>query len=99
MQVIIELEPETLKRLEAVAPARSRKRSAFIRAAIEKSLWELEEAKTRCAYLEEPDVEPVAIDPRSWEPEPFGGFDPPTARTQKRATAKAGQGRRRRASR
>ncbi len=77
MQVLIELDADTLRRLEKVAPARSRKRSAFIRAAIQKHLWELEEERTREAYLAEPDHEPVAFDESAWEPLPFGGFDPP----------------------
>jgi predicted transcriptional regulator len=77
MQVLIELDAETLRRLEAVAPGRSRKRSAFIRAAVQKALWELEEEKTRRAYLASPDGEAVPFDATTWEPMPFGGFDPP----------------------
>jgi predicted transcriptional regulator len=77
VQVLIELDDETLRRLEAVAPAKSRKRSAFIRAAVQKALWELAEENTRRAYLEDPDTEPHAIDAASWEPLPFGGFEPP----------------------
>jgi predicted DNA-binding protein len=79
MQVLIELDDDTHRRLEQVAPSRSRKRSAFIRAAIQKALWELDEAKTREAYLAAPDDEPVAFDPGVWEPLPYGGFDPPEA--------------------
>ncbi len=89
MQVLIELDVETLKRLEAVAPARTRKRSAFIRAAIQKSLWELEEANTRRAYLEDPDGEAVPFDPTAWEPLPFGGFDPPVTAPKMRPGASA----------
>ena len=44
---------------EQVAPGRSRKRSAFIRTAIQKSLWEIEEEKTRAAYLADPDGDPA----------------------------------------
>ena len=79
MQVLIELDEETLRRLEEVAPGKSRKRSAFIRAAVRKALWELDEEKTRQAYLASPDVEPAPFDAASWEPLPFGGFDPPSA--------------------
>lgn len=79
MQVLIELDPETLRQLEAVAPARSRKRSAFIRAAVRKALWELEEEKTRRAYATDPDDEPAPFEPSAWEPLAFGGFDPPTS--------------------
>jgi predicted transcriptional regulator len=90
MQVLIDLEPDMLRRIEQIAPARSRKRSAFIRAAIQKALWELEEQKTRRAYEAEPDREPVAFDPEAWEPIPYGGFDPPRrARPRRRRTARA----------
>jgi predicted DNA-binding protein len=88
MHVLIELDDETLRRLERVAPGKSRKRSAFIRAAIQKSLWELEEDKTRRAYLAEPDLEPVPFDPSEWEPLAYGGFDPPTKRARKSAARK-----------
>jgi predicted transcriptional regulator len=79
MQVLIELDEDTLQRLEEVAPAKSRRRSAFIRSAIRKSLWELEEEKTRRAYLRAPDAEPAPFDPDAWEPNPYGGFEPPAA--------------------
>jgi hypothetical protein len=77
MNVLVDLDPETYRRLERVAPARSRKRSAFIRAAIQRALWDLEEARTRQAYLDTPDEEPVPVDPATWAPLPYGGFDPP----------------------
>jgi len=77
MNVLIDLDPATYRRLEKVAPARSRRRSAFIRAAIQKSLWELEESATRRAYLQQPDVEPAAFDAATWEPLAYGGFEPP----------------------
>lgn len=89
MQVLIELDEETLRRLDAVAPGKSRKRSAFIRAAVQKALWELEEEKTRRAYLESPDVEPPAFDPACWEPLPFGGFEPPREKNVTRGLTKA----------
>jgi hypothetical protein len=78
MNVLIDLDPETYRRLERVAPARSRKRSAFIRAAIQKALWDLEEERTRQAYLDTPDEAPAPVDPATWEPLPYGGFDPPS---------------------
>lgn len=93
MQVLIDIDAETLERLEAVAPARSRKRSAFIRAAIQKSLAEAEEAKTRRAYLAEPDLEALAFDPSAWEPAAFGGFDPPRAARTPKTAAKRGRAR------
>ncbi len=70
-QVLIELDPETAERLERVAPARSRKRSEFLRAAIRKALWELEEQATAEAYARRPDAATDAyFDPRVWEPPP-----------------------------
>lgn len=84
MQVLIELDAETLRRLELVAPARSRKRSAFIRAAIQKALWQLEEDKTRQAYLAEPDTEPVQFDPGEWELLAYGGFDAPSSESSRK---------------
>ncbi len=102
MQVLIELDEETLRRLEKVAPGKSRKRSAFIRAAVQKALWELEEEKTRQAYLASPDVEPAPFDAASWEPLPFGGFDPPSEKKRrsrsaprKKAAARPSRGKRR----
>jgi len=77
MHVLIDLDPDTYRRLERVAPAKSRRRSAFIRAAIQKSLWEREEEATRRAYLDEPDLELAAFDPTAWEPLAYGGFEPP----------------------
>jgi len=77
MNILIELDAETYKRLEKVAPAKSRKRSAFIRAAIQRSLWQLEEEQTRQAYLRTPDNDPAPFDPGVWESLPYGGFDPP----------------------
>ena len=97
MQVLIELDAETLRRLEAVAPGKSRKRSAFIRAAVQRALWELEEEKTRRAYLESPDVEPAAFDAASWEPLPFGGFAPPKETTVTRGGVKRASSKGRRA--
>jgi predicted transcriptional regulator len=87
MQVLIELDELTYRRLEMVAPAKSRARSAFIRAAIQKSLWELEEEQTRKAYLDAPDDEATISDPAVWEPLAYGGFDPPKARAPARKRA------------
>jgi Arc/MetJ-type ribon-helix-helix transcriptional regulator len=68
MQVLIELDAATAKRLEKAVPARSRKRSEFIRAAIRKALWEIEERATARAYAQKPDVEAPAFDPQLWQP-------------------------------
>jgi predicted transcriptional regulator len=69
-QILIELDDETAKRLEQVAPARSRQRSGFIRAAIARALSDLEEQSTRAAYRKQPDAgDDAYFDPRVWEPE------------------------------
>lgn len=66
---LIELDPETAARLEKVAPGRSRRRSDFIRAAIRRALWEVEERATEAAYRRQPDsAEDVYVDPGVWEP-------------------------------
>lgn len=89
MQILIELDQATFRRLEAAAPAKSRRRSAFIRAAIQRALWELEEEKTRQAYLTTPDHEAPAFDATAWEPLPHGGFDAPDAPPRVRRTRSA----------
>lgn len=68
-QLLIELDEETAASLEKVAPGRSRRRSEFIRMAIRKALWELEERLTAEAYARKPDSSSDAyLDPRVWEP-------------------------------
>jgi len=68
-QLLIEVEDEIAARLEAVAPGRSRQRSEFVRAAIRRALWELEERATAEAYKRQPDSAADApIDPGAWEP-------------------------------
>ena len=68
-QVLVEIDDDVAKRLEQVAPARSRQRSDFIRAAIRKALWEREEQSTAAAYRRQPDSAAEAyVDPRLWEP-------------------------------
>jgi Arc/MetJ-type ribon-helix-helix transcriptional regulator len=70
-QVIVEVDDETAAKLESVASGKSRKRSEFIRAAVRRALWELEERKTREAYLREPDsAVDVYIEPAVWEARP-----------------------------
>jgi hypothetical protein len=97
MHILVDLDPETHRRLERVAPAKSRRRSAFIRAAIQKSLWELEEEATRRAYLEDRDLEPASFDAATWEPLEYGGFQPP-GEHQKPARAEQRKKRRARSS-
>ena len=73
--LLVEVDDELAVRLERVAPARSRRRSEFIRAAILKALWEAEEQATAEAYARQPDNPHVAFDPTVWE-----SSDPPGER-------------------
>lgn len=66
-QILIELDAETAARLERAAPARSRRRSEFVRAAIRRALWEVEERETRAAYLRDSEASDVAWPEPSWE--------------------------------
>jgi hypothetical protein len=54
-QILVQLDDRTARKLEAAVPARSRKRSEFIRQAIAKALLELTERRTRAAYRRIPD--------------------------------------------
>ena len=69
-QFLVELDDETAEKLEEVAPARSRKRSQFVRTAIRGALWELEEQATAEAYRSKPDSsEDAYVDAHAWDPE------------------------------
>lgn len=73
-QLLVEVDDELAERLEEIAPGRSRRRSEFIRRAIRKAIWELEERETAAAYARAPDgAENVYVDPAVWEPPPRGG--------------------------
>jgi predicted transcriptional regulator len=65
--VLVEVDDELALRLERVAPARSRRRSEFVRAAILKALWEAEEKATAEAYARQPASSDVTFDPAGWE--------------------------------
>ena len=68
-QLVIEVDDAIADGLERVAPARSRRRSDFIRLAIRRALWDLEERATAEAYRQQPDsAEDAYLDPRVWEP-------------------------------
>ena len=72
-QLLIELDDETVAKLERVAPARSRRRSQFIRSAVSRALWEIEERATAEAYRRQPDSAADAyVDARVWERDPAG---------------------------
>ena len=65
--LLVEVDDELAGRLERVAPARSRRRSEFVRAAILKALWEVEEQATAEAYARQPDSPDAEFDPAVWE--------------------------------
>jgi len=68
-QLLVELDDETSEKLERVAPGRSRQRSEFVRNAIRKALWELEERATAEAYRRQPDsADECYLSPEVWEP-------------------------------
>jgi len=58
-QILVQLDDRTAQQLEAAVPARSRRRSEFIRQAIAKALLELAEHRTRAAYARVPDDEAI----------------------------------------
>jgi predicted transcriptional regulator len=67
-QLIVELDDGLAGELERVAPARSRRRSSFVRGALRRALDELAETRMARAYAAQPDVEPAHFDARLWEP-------------------------------
>lgn len=70
-QLLIEVEDAVAAKLEKVAPGRARRRSEFVRNAIRRALWELEEAATAEAYRAQPDSAGDAyLDPAVWEARP-----------------------------
>lgn len=67
--LLIEIDDATAAKLETIAPARSRRRSQFVRDAIRRAIWAIEEQATREAYLRQPQDE-AAVDPAAWDPAP-----------------------------
>jgi predicted transcriptional regulator len=66
--LIVELDDEIAAKLERVAPGRARQRSDFIRNAVRKALWEIEEQATAEAYRRQPDSETdTYFDPGVWD--------------------------------
>ena len=66
---IVELDDEVAAKIELVAPGRSRRRSEFIRNALRKALWEIEERATAEAYRRQPDrAKDAYVNPDIWEP-------------------------------
>jgi hypothetical protein len=64
-QILVQLDERTAALLERTVPARTRKRSEFIRQAIGRALLEVEEVRTRAAYRRAPHA-PLAFDPSVW---------------------------------
>jgi predicted transcriptional regulator len=67
-QFLVEVDDDVAAELERVAPARSRRRSEFIRLAIRKALWEEQERATAEAYTRQPDAPAAYVDAAVWEP-------------------------------
>jgi len=68
-QLLIEIDEDTFVKIERIAPARSRRRSAFIRTAIQRAICDAQERATAHAYRRIPDsADDVWFDPRVWEP-------------------------------
>jgi predicted transcriptional regulator len=82
-QILVELDDLVAEQLERVAPARSRKRSEFVRRAIQEALWALDERRTGEAYRAAPDDEAAWIGAEAWEPEPYAA--PPKPRARRRS--------------
>jgi predicted transcriptional regulator len=66
--LIVEFDDDIAEKLERVAPGRSRQRSEFIRNAVRKALWEIEEQATAEAYQRQPDSEDAYLNAEVWEP-------------------------------
>ena len=60
--MLIQLDEVTYRALNRVAPAAQRQRAEFVRRALRKAIREAEEARTRLAYLRQPDSEAEADD-------------------------------------
>jgi hypothetical protein len=71
MDILVSLDEELANQLERVAPAKSRKRSDFIRLALRKAIIEAEEVRTRAAYARDVPHEEPPVDPGAWSKEPW----------------------------
>lgn len=71
MKLLIEVDDETAAKLDRVAPGRARRRSEFVRMAIRRALWEIDERATAEAYRSQPDkATDVYVDATVWESRP-----------------------------
>jgi predicted transcriptional regulator len=66
-QLLVEVDDDLARRLDQVAPARTRRRSEFIRRAIMAAIWEIEERATAEAYARQPDSPDTVFDPTVWD--------------------------------
>jgi hypothetical protein len=66
-QMLVQIPDKMLEELEKVAPGSSRKRSRFIRLAVQRALMEVQDVHTREAYRRMPDDELDWFDPRVWD--------------------------------
>jgi len=72
-QLLVQVDEDTFRKLEQIAPAHSRRRSAFIRTAIQNAIGAEQERATAEAYRKTPDAaEDAWFDPRVWEPKAPG---------------------------
>jgi predicted transcriptional regulator len=62
LSVLIQLDEETARKLERIAPARKRKRAEFIREAVKEAIRNREFARMREAYRLQPDSAAEADD-------------------------------------
>jgi hypothetical protein len=83
-QILVQVPDKLLRELDGVAPASSRKRSKFIRLALQRALMELRDLETQRAYSEMPDDEPEWFDPRTW-----GEWNPRATRRRTRRKTRA----------
>ncbi len=60
--ILIQLDDQTYRLLDRVAPAAKRRRAQFIRQALLEAAMAAEEARTRAAYQTKPDSEAEADD-------------------------------------
>ena len=85
-QILIELEDDLAAQMDRVAPGRARKRSEFVRNAIQRALWDIEEQATAEAYRRIPDTaDDAVVDPDTWEEKVAGRARPTKARLRRRS--------------
>lgn len=89
-QILVQLDERMFTELERNVPGSSRKRSEFIRDAIENALLRIQEEKTYQAYLKHPQEPGFPFDPDDWAPESeaIHSFSRP-AKVPRKATRKA----------